>query len=81
MPTIAKWSQLPVAVRDHLAKRMHDRKINLGDLNQLRLWMESRPQVPEGAWYKEFGSFNLCGKGGYPKTFLLPGQSAKGQKL
>ena len=27
----------------------------------------------EGAWYKDFGSFKLCGEGRYPKTFLLAG--------
>ena len=30
---------------------------------------------------RNFGSFTLCGEGRYPKTFLLPGQSAKGEKL
>jgi hypothetical protein len=34
-----------------------------------------------GAWYKDFGSFKLCGEGRYPKTFLLAGQAATGQKL
>jgi len=28
-----------------------------------------------------FGSFKVCGRGPYPKTFLLKGQPAKGQKL
>jgi hypothetical protein len=78
---IETWSRLPRAVRDHLVERMHDRNIGFEDLNQLRFWMESKPDVPDGPWYKEFGSFKLCGEGRYPKTFLLPGQSAKGQKL
>jgi len=43
--------------------------------------MESRPDVPEGQWYKDFGSFKLCGEGKLPKTFLLASQAAKGQKL
>ncbi len=60
---------------------MRDRKISLADLNQLRLWIDSKPDVPEGAWYKDFGSFKLCGEGAYPKTFLLPGQVAAGQPL
>lgn len=37
MPQIETWSHLPAAVRAHLVERMHDRKINLDDLNQLRL--------------------------------------------
>jgi hypothetical protein len=81
MPQIERWSGLPVAIRDHLVERMHDRNISLNDLNLLRLWMEQRPEVPEGPWYKDFGSFKLCGEGRYPKTFLLPHQVARGQKL
>ncbi len=48
---------------------------------RLKLWRESEPDAPEGGWYKDFGSFKICGKGKYPKTFLLEGQAAKGQKL
>jgi len=81
MPQIETWSGLPAAVRDHLVERMHNRYIGLADLNQLRLWMESNPEVPEGPWYKDFGSFKLCGDGRYPKTFLRPHQVAHGQKL
>ena len=81
MPQITSWSHLPIAIRDHLVERMLDRKISLNDLNQLRIWIESRPDVPEGPWYKDFGSFKLCGEGSYPKTFLLAGQPATGQKL
>jgi hypothetical protein len=60
---------------------MRDRNISLNDLNQLRLWIESRPDVPEVPWFKDFGSFKLCGEGKYPKTFLLPDQLARGLKL
>jgi hypothetical protein len=48
MPQIETWSRLPAAVRAHLVERMHDRKISLEDLNQLRLWMEAKPLVPGG---------------------------------
>lgn len=81
MPQIETWPRLPAAVRAHLVERMHDREISLEDLNRLRLWMETKPNVPEGPWYKEFGTFKLCGEGRYPKTFLLAGQPATGQKL
>lgn len=81
MPHIETWPRLPAAVRDHLVQRMHDREIDLGDLNQLRLWMESKPLVPEGKWYKDFGSFKLCGEGRFPKTFLSKGQAAIGERL
>jgi hypothetical protein len=78
MPQIETWSRLPAAVRDHLVEPMHDRNISLEDLNQLRVWIEARPMVPDRPWYKDFGSFKLCGEGKFPKTFLLPGQAAKG---
>jgi hypothetical protein len=81
MPQIEFWSRLPVAVRDHLVERMHDRHISLQDLNQLRLWMESKPTVPDGPWFKDFGSFKLCGEGAYPKTFLRANQTARGHEL
>jgi hypothetical protein len=81
MPQIETWSRLPAGIRDHLIDRMCDRNIGLDDLNQLRVWIESKPDVPEGPWYKDFGSFKLRGEGRYPKTFLLAGQAARGEKL
>jgi hypothetical protein len=81
MPHIENWSRLPPPLRDHLIERMRDRKISLGDLNQLRLWIETKPNFPEGLCYKDFGSFKLCGEGSLPKTFPLTGQVARGQKL
>jgi len=81
MPKISRWAELPPNVRQHLIGRMHDRAITISDLNQLRLWIESQPEVPEGDWYKDFGSFKICGEGRFPKTFLSKGQSAKGKAL
>jgi hypothetical protein len=81
MPQIECWPRIPAPIRDHLIERMCDRNISLDDLNQLRLWLESRPNVPDGKWFKDFGSFKLCGEGKYPKTFLLAGQIASGEAL
>jgi len=81
MPRIAPWDNLPPNVRQHLIDRMRDRAISLADPNQLGLSIETQPEVPEGEWYKDFGSFKICGHGSYPKTFLLPGQRAKGEAL
>jgi len=85
MPRIEHWENLPTNVRQHLIDRMRDRAISLADLNQLRLWIdlwiESHPEVPEGDWYKDCGSFKICGHGSYPKTFLLRGLAAKGEAL
>ena len=81
MPQLERWDNLPQRVRQHLIERMRDREISVSDLNQLRLWVETRPEMPEGDWYKDFGSFQICGSGSYPKTFLLRGQAAQGEAL
>jgi hypothetical protein len=76
-----EWSSLPPALRNHLFDRLRDRKITADDLYQLKLWRESEPDAPEGMWFKDFGSFKICGEGRFPKTFLIRGQPAKGKKL
>jgi hypothetical protein len=81
MPKIESWDNLPANVRQHLMDRMRERTISIADLNQLRLWIMTQPEVPDGDWYKDFGSFKICGRGSYPKTFLLPSQAAKGKAL
>ena len=78
---IVQWADLPVALRDHLFERLRERRITAADLYALKLWRESSPEAPHGDWYKDFGSFKLCGRGRFPKTFLLRGQPAKGQEL
>jgi len=72
MPQIERWSGLPAAIRDHLVERMHDRNINLDDLNQLRLWMESMPEVPEGLWYKDLARSNSAARAGIRKPSFCP---------
>jgi hypothetical protein len=81
VPQIESWPRIPAPIRNHLIERMRDRNIDLDDLNQLRVWLETKPNVPAGRWYKDFDSFKLCGEGKYPKTFLLAGQIATGEKL
>ena len=76
MPRIDPQGALPPSVRQHLIDRMRDRMITIADLNHLRLWVDSKPEVPEGDWYKDFGSFKICGNGSLPKTFLLRGRAA-----
>lgn len=58
MPQLERWDRLPEPVRRHLIDRMRDRATSISDLNQLRLWVETRLEVPDGDWYKDFGSFN-----------------------
>ena len=79
MPKIERWDNLPAGVRQHLIDRARDRVISVADLSRLRRWVESKPDVPEGDWYKDFGSFKIYGQGSIPKTFLLRGQAARGE--
>jgi hypothetical protein len=76
-----QWTNLPPALRDHLFDRLVERQITAEDLYQLKVWRESEPDAPEGEWYKDFGSFKICGEGKFPKTFLMKGQAARGRGL
>lgn len=80
MPKI-QWTELPAPLRNYLFQRLAERKITVEDLYKLKLWRESDPDAPEGLWYKDFGSFKICGEGKFPKMFLLRGQSARGMPL
>lgn len=68
MPKIQTWDNLPLGVRQHLIERMRGRSITLEDLNQLRLWVESKPEVPDGddvfaAWARGEGVVDLMARG------------------
>ena len=80
MPKI-QWERLPRGKWEHLRDRAKERKVSEADLFELAEWKASDPEVPDGDWYKDFGTFKLCGRGRFPSTFLLPGQAAKGKKL
>ena len=81
MPRIESWDNLPANVRQHLMDRMRERAISIADLNQLRLWIASQPEVPEGDWYKDFGSFMICGSGEFPKTVRAEGMRPFGTRI
>ena len=74
-------TNLPPILREHLFDRVAERQIPAGDLYKLKLWRESEPEAPDGSWYKDFGSFKICGEGEFPKTFLLKGHAARGKSL
>jgi hypothetical protein len=80
MPKI-QWIDLPLPLRQHLFDRLEERRITVEDLYQLKIWRESEPDAPDGEWYKDFGSFKICGEGRFPKTFLLRGQAVRGKAL
>src|SRR5262249_46601198 len=55
MPKLEQWANFPKKLRQHLIQRMTDRSITIEDLNQLRLWVESNPEVPEGECIRTSG--------------------------
>lgn len=65
-----QFVDLPRAVWRHLLQRVQERKISIKDLEALQVWVRTGPVAPDGDWYKDFGSFILCGNGKFPKTVL-----------
>ena len=80
MPFI-DWKRLPKAVRRHLEERLGDRSITEDDMIRLTDWVRSNPELPDGEWCKDFGSFKLAGEGAIPKTFLQKSQPCRGTQL
>ena len=80
MPTI-QFSDLPRAVWRHLLQRVDERRISVNDLLALQAWVRTNPIGPDGDWYKDFGSFMLCGSGKFPKTVLEKGMKPFGSPL
>ena len=80
MPKIG-WHSLPLRVKQHLIERLHDREITQDDLEALKIWIDGNPEVPEGPWWKDFGSFKLAGASRHPKTFLTKDRPAFGVSL
>ena len=77
MPKI-QFSDLPRPVWQHLLQRVDERGISIGDLLALQAWVRVGPVAPDGDWYKDFGSFVLCGSGKLPKTVLEKGMKPFG---
>jgi hypothetical protein len=76
-----QFSDLPRAVWRHLLERVEERHISLCDLMALQAWGRTGPAAPEGDWYKDFGSFILCGSGKFPKTVLEKGMKPFGEPV
>ncbi len=80
MPKVRR-QDLPPALFQHLLDRIQSRKIPATQLELLAKWLDTEPEVPKGQWYKRFSGMTVCGKGELMKTFLLPGQSATGERV
>ena len=79
MPRVRRQN-VPPALLQHLLDRVQSRKIPASQLERLAKWLDGQPEV-EGMWYKRFSGMKVCGDGELIKTFLLPGQVAKGQSV
>jgi hypothetical protein len=80
MPKVRR-ANVPAALFQHLLERVQGRKIPADQLRLLAEWLDGEPEVPEGLWYKKFPRMTVCGEGELVKTFLLPGQAARGRRL
>ena len=80
MPKI-RFANLPRALWEHILERVAERAISLDDLQRLRAWVNTEPHAPTGDWYKDFGSFILCGSDEHPKTVLRKGMKPFGTPL
>lgn len=80
MPKVRR-ANVPAALFQHLLERVQGRKIPADQLRLLAEWLDGEPEVPEGLWYKKFPGMTVCGEGELVKTFLLPGQAARGRRL
>jgi hypothetical protein len=79
MPKIKKPP--PKGILDHLVKRYREGRISSSDFLELKHWLESDPNVPNGKWYKRFKNGILAGNGEMPSTFLSPGMAVEGQEV
>lgn len=80
MPKVRRQN-LPPALFQHLLDRIQSRRIPATQLELLAKWLDAQPDVPEGQWYKRLSGMTVCGDGGLIKTFLLPGQHPKGERV
>jgi hypothetical protein len=80
MPQIQR-SNLPRPLFDHLLDRVQKRQISADQLGVLAEWLDLKPVVPEGKWFRRFPGMTVCGEGELIKTFLLPKQAPVGQEL
>jgi hypothetical protein len=80
MPRIRRHD-LPPALFWHLLDRIQQRKIAASQLELLARWLDTEPEVPGAQWFKRLSRTTICGQGEFIKTFLLPGQRPKGERV
>ena len=68
MPFI-NWASIPAGIQRHMYDRIRARELTEEDMFRLAEWIATNPEIPNGTWRQDFGSFKLAGEGRYPKTF------------
>jgi len=71
----------PRGILNHLVKRFREGRVSEADFLELKHWLDSDPEVPNGKWYKRFRSGTLAGHGEMPSTFLSPGMAVTGEEV
>lgn len=71
----------PRGALDHLIQRYREKRIQDSDFLELKHWLESEPDVPNGKWYKRFKTGILAGNGERVSTFLAPGMAVDGDEV
>ena len=79
MPHV-NWN-LPEHLREKFYDRVRTKEITADDLLRLTEWLATNPEVPEGDWCKDFGTFKLVGHGPRPSTLLAKHQPCWGERL
>lgn len=71
----------PKRILDHLVQRYREGRISSSDFLDLKHWLESDPDVPDGKWFKRFKTGFLAGNGERPSTFLEPTMVVEGEEV
>ena len=80
MPKVRRQN-IPPPLFQHLLDRIQSRRMSASQLALLARWLDTEPEVPDGQWFKQFSGMTVCGEGDLIKTFLLPGQHPKGERV
>ena len=80
MPEVRRHA-LPHAVFRHLLDRVEERAIPAEQLGLLADWLDTKPIVPPGQWFKRFPEMTICGEGELVKTVLSKDQSPFGEEV
>jgi hypothetical protein len=80
VPRIRRRDLPPVLLED-LLDRIRSREISPEQLGEFAEWLDKKPEVPIGKWFKRFSGMIACGEGELVRTFLRLGQIPSGEEM